>query len=121
VSAEGDGRTAPVSAASILAFQLTSGGDEHGVPDTTLLAIPTRTRRSPLRTSRISEPAGAARARAKGEMIVTKLTIADIADEMFRVFELEGEALGVTMEDLHNRVKAQEADLLGCVLHHTAS
>jgi len=43
-------------------------------------------------------------------MIMTKLTIADIADEMFKVFELEGEALGVTMEELHNRVKAQEAD-----------
>jgi hypothetical protein len=43
-------------------------------------------------------------------MIVTKLTIADIADEMFKVFELEGEALGITMEELHNRVKAQEAD-----------
>jgi hypothetical protein len=43
-------------------------------------------------------------------MIVTKLTIADIADEMFKVFELDGEVLGVTMEELHNRVKAQEAD-----------
>jgi hypothetical protein len=26
------------------------------------------------------------------------------------VFDLDGEALGVAMEELHNRVKAQEAD-----------
>jgi hypothetical protein len=44
------------------------------------------------------------------EAIMMKLTITDIADEMLKVFELDGEALGVAMEELHNRIKAQEAD-----------
>jgi hypothetical protein len=39
-----------------------------------------------------------------------KLTVADIADEMLKVFDLDGEALGVAMEELHDRVKAEEAD-----------
>ena len=41
---------------------------------------------------------------------MTKLTISDIADEILKVFDLDGEALAVAMEELHNRVKAQEAD-----------
>jgi len=41
---------------------------------------------------------------------MTKLTVTDIADEILKVFDLDGEALGVAMEELHNRVKAQEAD-----------
>jgi hypothetical protein len=43
-------------------------------------------------------------------MIMTKLTVTDIADEILKVFDLDGEALAVAMEELHNRVKAQEAD-----------
>jgi hypothetical protein len=41
---------------------------------------------------------------------VPKLTVADIAQEMLKVFDLDGEAVGVAMEELHNRVKAEEAD-----------
>jgi hypothetical protein len=43
-------------------------------------------------------------------MRLPKLTVADIAEEMLNVFDLDGEALGVAMEELHNRVKAEEAD-----------
>ncbi len=43
-------------------------------------------------------------------MIMKKLTVTDIADEILKVFDLDGEALAVAMEELHNRVKAQEAD-----------
>jgi hypothetical protein len=43
-------------------------------------------------------------------MIMAKLTVAEIAEEILKVFELDDEALGVAMEELHNRVRAQEAD-----------
>jgi hypothetical protein len=43
-------------------------------------------------------------------MIVAKLTVTDIAGEILKVFDLDGEALAVAMEELHKRVKAQEAD-----------
>jgi hypothetical protein len=43
-------------------------------------------------------------------MIMVKLNATDIADEILKVFDLDGEALAVAMEGLHNRVKAQEAD-----------
>jgi hypothetical protein len=46
----------------------------------------------------------------KGDAIVPKLTVAEIAEEMLRVFDLDGEALGFAMEELHNRVKSEEAD-----------
>jgi hypothetical protein len=38
---------------------------------------------------------------------MTKLTVADIADEMLKAFDGRG---GLAMEQLHNRVKAQETD-----------
>jgi hypothetical protein len=41
---------------------------------------------------------------------MTKLTVSDIAEEMLKVFELDGELLADAMEELHNRVKAQETD-----------
>jgi hypothetical protein len=41
---------------------------------------------------------------------MAKLTVAEIAEEMLKVFELDDEALGIAMEALHNRVGAQEAD-----------
>jgi hypothetical protein len=41
---------------------------------------------------------------------MTKLTIADIADEMLKVFDLDDARGGLAMEELHNRVKAQETD-----------
>jgi hypothetical protein len=41
---------------------------------------------------------------------MTKLTIADIADEMLKVFDLDDALGGLAMEQLHNRVKAQETD-----------
>ena len=41
---------------------------------------------------------------------MTKLTVADIADEMLRAFELDDAPGGLAMEQLHNRVKAQETD-----------
>jgi hypothetical protein len=41
---------------------------------------------------------------------MTKLTIADITDEMLKVFDLDDALGGVAMEHLHNRVKAQETD-----------
>jgi hypothetical protein len=41
---------------------------------------------------------------------VPKPTVADIAEEMLKVFDLDGEAVGVALEELHNRVKAEEAD-----------
>ena len=40
-------------------------------------------------------------------MIMAKLTVTDIADEILKVFDLDDEALAVAMEELHNRVKAQ--------------
>jgi hypothetical protein len=43
-------------------------------------------------------------------MIMAKLTVTDIAGEILKVFDLDGEALAVAMEELHNRVKAQETD-----------
>ena len=43
-------------------------------------------------------------------VIMTKLTIADIADEMLRAFDLDDAPGGVAMEQLHNRVKAQQTD-----------
>jgi hypothetical protein len=39
-------------------------------------------------------------------MIMTKLTVTDIADEILKVFDLYDEALAVAMEELHNRVKS---------------
>jgi phage-related baseplate assembly protein len=44
------------------------------------------------------------------EVIMTKLTIADIADEMLKAFDLDDALCGLAMERLHNRVKAQETD-----------
>jgi len=41
---------------------------------------------------------------------MTKLTIADIADEMLKVFELDDALGGLAMEQLHNRVRSQETD-----------
>ena len=41
---------------------------------------------------------------------MTKLTIADIADEMLKVFDLDDALCGLALEELHNRVKAQESD-----------
>ena len=41
---------------------------------------------------------------------MTKLTISDIADEMLKAFELDDGPGGLAMEQLHNRVKAQETD-----------
>jgi hypothetical protein len=41
---------------------------------------------------------------------MTRLTIADIADEMLKVFDLDDALGGHAMEQLHNRVKAQETD-----------
>jgi hypothetical protein len=41
---------------------------------------------------------------------MTKLTIADIADEMLKVFNLDDARGGLAMEELHHRVKAQETD-----------
>ena len=41
---------------------------------------------------------------------MTKLTIADIADEMLKAFDLDDAPGGLAMEQLHNRVKAQETD-----------
>jgi hypothetical protein len=43
-------------------------------------------------------------------MIMAKLSVTDIASEILKVFDLDGEALAVTMEELHNRVKAQGTD-----------
>jgi phage-related baseplate assembly protein len=43
-------------------------------------------------------------------VIMTKLTIADIADEMLKAFDLDDALCGLAMEQLHNRVKAQETD-----------
>ena len=40
----------------------------------------------------------------------SKLTIADIADEMLKVFDLDDARGGLAMEELHHRVKAQETD-----------
>jgi hypothetical protein len=39
-------------------------------------------------------------------MIMTKLTVTDIADEILKV-DLDGEALAVAMEELHNRVVSE--------------
>jgi hypothetical protein len=39
-----------------------------------------------------------------------KLTTADIADEMLKMFDLDDAPGGLAMEQLHNRVKAQETD-----------
>ena len=41
---------------------------------------------------------------------MTKLTVADIADEILKAFDLDDARGGLAMEQLHNRVKAQEAD-----------
>jgi hypothetical protein len=41
---------------------------------------------------------------------MTKLTISDIADEMLNAFDLDDALGGLAMEQLHNRVKAQEID-----------
>jgi hypothetical protein len=41
---------------------------------------------------------------------MTKLTIADIADEMLKAFDLDDALCGLAMEQLHDRVKAQETD-----------
>jgi hypothetical protein len=41
---------------------------------------------------------------------MTKLTVADIANEMLKAFDLDDAPGGVAMEQLHNRVKAQEGD-----------
>jgi hypothetical protein len=41
---------------------------------------------------------------------MTKLTITDIPDEMLKVFDLDDALGGLAMEQLHNRVKAQESD-----------
>jgi hypothetical protein len=38
---------------------------------------------------------------------MTKPTVTDIADEILKVFDLDGEALAVAMEELHNRVKSK--------------
>ncbi len=43
-------------------------------------------------------------------VIMTKLTVADIADEILKAFDLDDARGGLAMEQLHNRVKAQEAD-----------
>jgi phage-related baseplate assembly protein len=43
-------------------------------------------------------------------MIMTKLTVADIADEMLEAFDLDDALGGLAMAQLHNRVKAQETD-----------
>jgi hypothetical protein len=41
---------------------------------------------------------------------MSKLTVAEIAEELLKVFDLDDEALGIAMESLHNRVGAQEGD-----------
>ena len=41
---------------------------------------------------------------------MAKLTVTDIAGEILKVFDLDDGALAVAMEELHNRVKAQETD-----------
>ena len=41
---------------------------------------------------------------------MTKLTVADIADEILKAFDLDDAPGGLAMEQLHNRVKAQETD-----------
>jgi hypothetical protein len=38
-------------------------------------------------------------------MIMAELSVTDIASEILKVFDLDGEALAVAMEELHNRVK----------------
>ena len=53
---------------------------------------------------------GCAIAHNKGDATVPKLTVAEIAEEMLKMFDLDGEALGFAMEELHNRVKSEEAD-----------
>jgi hypothetical protein len=39
-----------------------------------------------------------------------KLTVAEIAEEFLKVLDLHGETLGIAIEALHNRVRAQEGD-----------
>jgi hypothetical protein len=46
----------------------------------------------------------------KGDATVPKLTVAEIAEEILKMFDLDGEALGFAMEELHNRVRSEEAD-----------
>jgi hypothetical protein len=46
----------------------------------------------------------------KGDATVPKLTVAEIAEEMLKMFDLDGEAIGFAMEELHNRVKSEQAD-----------
>jgi hypothetical protein len=41
---------------------------------------------------------------------MTMLTIADIADEMFKMFDLDDALRGLATEESHNWVKAQETD-----------
>jgi hypothetical protein len=41
---------------------------------------------------------------------MTKLTVADIADEMLNALDLDDALGGLAMEQLHDRVKAQETD-----------
>jgi hypothetical protein len=45
-----------------------------------------------------------------GDATVPKLTVAEIAEEMLKMFDLDGEAIGFAMEELHNRVKSEQAD-----------
>jgi phage-related baseplate assembly protein len=47
---------------------------------------------------------------AEWNVIMTKLTIADIADEVLKAFDLDDAPCGLALEQLHNRVKAQETD-----------
>jgi hypothetical protein len=42
--------------------------------------------------------------------MMPKLTVAEIAEELLELFELDDGSLGIAMEVLYNRVRAQEAD-----------
>jgi hypothetical protein len=42
--------------------------------------------------------------------MMTKLIVAEIAEELLKMFDLDDESLGIAMEALHNRIRAQEDD-----------
>jgi hypothetical protein len=41
---------------------------------------------------------------------VPKLTVAEIAEELLKLFELDDGSLGIAMQSLRHRVRAQEGD-----------
>jgi hypothetical protein len=51
-----------------------------------------------------------ARGQPAASAFETKLTVAEIARELLNVFDLDDGSLGIAMESLHNRVRAQEGD-----------